>query len=101
MFLRYSTVIQNIEEDSHKKHRNINIFNPLARQKAKEIYDRTMYDEEDFEEHTFNKMPQDVQIIMEGAANKAKIYNLMGLTRDQYLKFGDVYRFLASHGFVR
>ena len=72
-----------------------------VKQKAKEIYDRTMYDEEDFEEHTFNKMPQDVQIIMEGAANKAKIYNLMGLTRDQYLKFGDVYRFLASHGFVR
>jgi len=72
-----------------------------VKQKAKEIYDREMYDEEDFEEHTFNKMPQDVQIIMEGATSKAKIYNLMGLTRDQYLKFGDVYRFLASHGFVR
>jgi hypothetical protein len=39
------------------------------------------------------KMTQDVRVLVE-ADNDEKIYNLMGLTRDQFLKFYDNYQYM-------
>ena len=43
------------------------------------------------------KMTQDVRVLVE-ADNDEKIYNLMGLTRDQFLKFYDNYQYMQNHG---
>ena len=44
-----------------------------------------------------SKMTQDIRVLVE-ADNDEKIYNLMGLSRDQFLKFYDNYKYMKKHG---